>query len=73
MAEDEFVRRLGEVWHWQDNGRVGLLDLLADAALLVHEGLVLTRLAHEEFLRTSGALRDIETAARRGRSCPAAG
>ena len=66
MAEDKFVRRLGEVWHWQDNGRVGLLDLLADAGLLVHEGLVLTRLAHEEFLRTSGALRDIETAARRG-------
>src|SRR5215208_1417359 len=56
MAEDEFVRRLGEVWHWQDNGRVGNLDLLADAGLLVNE----------EFLRTSGALRDIETAARRG-------
>jgi hypothetical protein len=66
MAEDEFVRRLGEVWHWQDNGRVGNLDLLADAGLLVNEGLVLTRRAHEEFLRTSGALRDIETAARRG-------
>jgi hypothetical protein len=64
MAEDEFVRRLGEVWHWQDNGRVGLSDLLADAGLLVHEGLVLTRLAHEEFLRTSGALREIETARR---------
>ena len=65
MAEDEFVRRLGEVGHWQDNGRVGILDLLADAGLLVHEGLVLTRRAHEEFLRTSGVLLDIE-AARRG-------
>jgi hypothetical protein len=66
MAEDEFVRRLGEVGHWQDNECVGILDLLADAGLLVHEGLVLTRRAHEEFLRTSGALRDIRTAARRG-------
>jgi len=66
MAEDEFVRRLGEVGHWQDNGRVGILDLLADADLLVHEGLVLTRRAHEEFLRTSGVLRDVRTAARRG-------
>jgi len=66
MAEDEFVRRLGEVGHWQDNGRVGILDLLADAGLLVHEGLVLTRRAHEEFLRTSGVLRDVRTAARRG-------
>ena len=65
MAEGEFVRRLGEVWHWQDNGRVGIVDLLADAGLLVHEGLVLTRRAHEEFLRTSGVLLDIE-AARRG-------
>src|SRR5215218_5610661 len=66
MAEGEFVRRLGEEEYWQDNGRVRVLDLLADAGLLVHEGLVLTRRAHEEFLRTSGALRDIETAAWRG-------
>jgi hypothetical protein len=66
MAEGEFVRRLGEEEYWQDNGRVGILDLLADAGLLVHEGLVLTRRAHEEFLRTSGALRDIRTAAWRG-------
>ena len=66
MAEDEFVRRLGEVGHWQDNGRVGILDLLADAGLLVHEGLVLTRRAHEEFLRTSGVLGDVRTAVRRG-------
>jgi hypothetical protein len=65
MAEDEFVRRLGEAGHWQDNGHVGILDLLACAGLLVHEGLVLTRRAHEEFLRTSGALLDIEAAARR--------
>jgi hypothetical protein len=63
MAEGEFVRRLGEEEYWQDNGRVRVLDLLADAGLLVHEGLVLTRRAHEEFLRTSGARRDIETAA----------
>jgi hypothetical protein len=66
MAEGEFVRRLGEVGHWQDNGRVGIVNLLADAGLHVHEGLVLTRRAHEEFLRTSGVLRDIRTAARRG-------
>ena len=63
MAEGEFVRRLGEEEYWPDNGRVRVLDLLADAGLLVHEGLVLTRRAHEEFLRTSGVLRDIETAA----------
>src|SRR5215208_3628203 len=66
MAEGEFVRRLGEEEYWPDNGRVRVLDLLADAGLLVHEGLVLTRRAHEEFLRTSGVLRDIRTAARRG-------
>ena len=66
MAEGEFVRRLGEVGHWQDNGRVGILDLLADADLLVHEGLVLTRRAHEEFLRTSGVLLDIRAATQRG-------
>jgi hypothetical protein len=53
MAEGGFVRRLGEEEYWQDNGRVGVLDLL-------------TRRAHEEFLRTSGALRDIRAAAWRG-------
>jgi phosphoenolpyruvate synthase/pyruvate phosphate dikinase len=66
MAEGGFVRRLGEEEYWQDNGRVGVLDLLADAGLLAHDGLVLTRRAHEEFLRTSGALRDIRAAAWRG-------
>jgi hypothetical protein len=66
MAEGGFVRRLGEEEYWQDNGRVGVLDLLADAGLLAHDGLLLTRRAHEEFLRTSGALRDIRAAAWRG-------
>ena len=66
MAEGGFVRRLGVEEYWQHNWRVGVLDLLADAGLLVHEGLVLTRRAHEEFLRTSGVLRDVRTAARRG-------
>ena len=42
------------------------MDLLADTGLFVHEGLVLTRRAHKEFLRTSGVLRDVRTAARRG-------
>jgi hypothetical protein len=66
MAEGGFVRCLGEEEYWQDNGRVGVLDLLADAGLLAHDGLLLTRRAHEEFLRTSGALRDIRAAAWRG-------
>src|SRR5215203_6674572 len=66
MAEGGFVRRLGEEEYWQDNGRVGVLDLLADAGLLAHDGLVLTRRAHEEFLRTSGALRDIRAVTKRG-------
>jgi len=66
MAESEFVWRLGETGYGRINGRVGILDLLACAGLLVHEGLVLTRRAHEEFLRTSGVLLDIEAAARRG-------
>ena len=47
MAEGGFVGRLGEEEYWQDNGRVGILDLLADAGLLAHDGLVLTRRAHE--------------------------
>jgi hypothetical protein len=66
MAEDEFVRRLGEAGYGPNNGRAGILGLLACADLLVHEGLVLTRRAHEEFLRTSGALRDIRAATKRG-------
>lgn len=40
-------------------GRVGNLDLLARAGLPVPEGVVLTVRAHEEFLRTSGVLREI--------------
>src|SRR5215208_886982 len=66
MREGEFVRRLGDAGYGRINGRAGIWDLLADADLLVHEGLVLTRRAHEEFLRTSGVLLDIEAAARRG-------
>jgi hypothetical protein len=66
MAEDEFARRLGGVGHWRDNGRVGILDLLAYAGLVVPGGLLLTRRAHEEFLRTSGVLLDIKAASRRG-------
>jgi hypothetical protein len=42
------------------------LDLLACAGFLVHGWLVLTRLAHEEFLRMSGALRDIRAVTQRG-------
>ena len=66
MAEVEFVRRLGELGYGRDDGRVGVLDLLARAGLPLPEGVVLTRRAHEEFLRTSGASRDIQIAARRG-------
>jgi hypothetical protein len=66
MTEGEFIWRLGEAGHGRDNGGVGALDLLACAGLTLPEGVVLTRLAHEEYLRTSGALRDIETGARRG-------
>jgi hypothetical protein len=66
MSEGEFVWCLGEAGYGRDNRRVGILDLLACAGLLVHEGLVLTRRAHEEFLRTSGALRDIRAVTQRG-------
>ena len=66
MAEGEFVRRLGEAGYGPNNGRAGILGLLACADLLVHEGLVLTQRAHEEFLRTSGALRDIRAVTKRG-------
>ena len=66
MAEGEFVRRLGEAGYGPNNARGELLDLLACAGFLVHEGLVLTQRAHEEFLRTSGALRDIRAVTKRG-------
>ena len=66
MAEGEFVRRLGEVGYGPNNARGELLDLLACAGFLVHEGLVLTQRAHEEFLRTSSALRDIRAVTKRG-------
>jgi len=66
MAEGEFVRRLGEVGYGPNNARGELLDLLGCAGLIVHGGLVLTRRAHEEFLRTSGALRDIRAVTQRG-------
>ena len=66
MAEGEFVRRLGEAGYGPNNARGELLDLLACAGFLVHEGLVLTQRAHEEFLRTSGALRDIRAVTQRG-------
>ena len=65
MAEGEFVRRLGEAGYGPNNARGELLDLLACAGFLVHEGLVLTQRAHEEFLRTSG-LRDIRAVTKRG-------
>ena len=42
MAEGEFVRRLGEAGYSPNNARGELLDLLACAGFLVHEGLVLT-------------------------------
>jgi hypothetical protein len=66
MAEGEFVRRLGEAGYGPNNARGELLDLLGCAGLIVHGGLVLTRRAHEEFLRTSGALRDIRAVTKRG-------
>jgi hypothetical protein len=62
MAECEFVWRLEEAGYSRNNGGVEILDLLAYAGLFVHEGLVLTRRAHEEFLRTSDVLLDIEAA-----------
>ena len=66
MVEGEFIRRLGEAAYGRNNGRVGILGLLACADLLLHEGLALTPRAHEEFLRTSGALRDIRAVTKRG-------
>jgi len=55
------IRRLGEAG--RESGRVGVLDLLARAGLPVPGGAVLTRRAHEEFLRASGASRDLRAAA----------
>lgn len=65
-SRDVFIRRLGEAGCGRDSGRVGTLDLLARARFPVPEGMVITRRAHEEFLRTSGILRDILAAAREG-------
>lgn len=64
MFKSEFTRRLGEAGYGRDDGRVGLLNLLARAGLPVPEGEILTQRAHEEFLRTSGILRDIRVAGR---------
>jgi hypothetical protein len=56
---DALVRRLGEAGCGRDSGCIGTLDLLARAGLPVPEGVILTRQAHEEFLR----LRRPETSA----------
>jgi hypothetical protein len=66
VSKSEFMRRLGEAGYAQESGCVGVLDLLARAGLPVPEGAVLTRHAHEEFLSTSGIMRDIRAAAERG-------
>jgi hypothetical protein len=63
VSECEFTRRLGETEYGRESGRVGVLNLLARAGLPVPEGTVLTHRAHEEFLRISGCLRDIQAAA----------
>jgi hypothetical protein len=63
VSKSEFTRRLGEAGYERESGRVGVLNLLARAGLPVPEGTVLTNRAHEEFLRTSGILRDIQAAA----------
>jgi hypothetical protein len=66
VTEGELTLRLGEAGYYgPDNGRVGALNLLAYAGLPVPEGVVLTRRAHEEFLLTSGILREIRGASRR--------
>jgi hypothetical protein len=65
MAEGEFVRPLGEAGYGSNNARGELLDLLACAGLPIPEGVVLTPRAHEEFLQTSGALRDIRAVTKR--------
>jgi hypothetical protein len=63
MSESEFTRRLGETKYGRESGRVGVLNLLAHAGLPLPEGTVLTHRAHEEFLRVTGCLRDIQAAA----------
>ena len=62
MSKSEFTRRLGEAGYGRESGRAGMLNLLARAGLPVSEGTILTHRAHEEFLRTSGILRDIRAA-----------
>jgi hypothetical protein len=84
VSKSEFTRRLGEAGHGRESGRVGVLNLLARAGLPVPEGVVLTHRAHEEFLRVSGILWDIQAAAwgagprvteirRKRASCPVEG
>jgi hypothetical protein len=63
VSKSEFTRRLEEAGYGRESGRVGVLNLLARAGLPVPEGIVLTHRAHEEFLRTSGILGDIQAAA----------
>jgi hypothetical protein len=63
VSKSEFTRRLGEAGYGLESGRVGVLNLLARAGLPLPEGTVLTHRAHEEFLRVSGCLRDIQAAA----------
>jgi hypothetical protein len=63
VAKSEFTQRLGEAGYGQECGHVGVLNLLARAGLPVPEGTVLTHRAHEEFLRTSGILRNNQAAA----------
>jgi hypothetical protein len=63
VAKSEFTRCLGEAGYGRESGRVGVLNLLARAGLPLPEGTVLTHRAHEEFLRVSGILREIEAAA----------
>jgi hypothetical protein len=63
VSKSEFTRRLGEAGYGRESGRVGVLNLLARAGLPVPQGVALTHRAHEEFLRVSGILREIEAAA----------
>jgi phosphoenolpyruvate synthase/pyruvate phosphate dikinase len=63
VSKSEFTRCLGEAGCGWESGRGGLLNLLARAGLPVPEGTVLTHRAHEEFLRVTGCLRDIQAAA----------
>lgn len=54
MLDSNIVRRLGEAGCTREDGRVGLMDLLARAGLPVPEGFVITREAHLEFLVLAG-------------------